>query len=965
MAIIKCKMCGGDLILEEGSNVAECAYCGSRQTVPSADNEKKLNLFARANRLRANNEFDKAAGVYESIVADFPEEAEAYWGLILCKYGIEYVDDPATGKKIPTCHRSSFDSVMDDANFELVMENADPIARRVYREEAKQLEELRKGIIEVSSHEEPYDIFICYKETDDKGDRTLDSVLAQDVYDMLTENGYRVFFSRVTLEDKLGQEYEPYIFAALNSAKIMLAFGTDYDYYNAVWVKNEWSRFLQLIAKGEKKTLIPCYKNIDAYDMPKEFAKLQAQDLGKVGANQDLLRGLKKILPKEQPKEAAQQAVVQQSAASGPSTDSLLRRTRIFLEEKNWDSAKEYANKVLDIQPENAEAYLCLMLAEQRLGNLDAFVKSMTGQFTDAKAEKAQACQPEYDRINKLASSLVVDRYLSREKLQKPFEFNLSYSDRTASAIKNKQQALEALKANRYLSRAKQYASGETKARIEAAETAILSACDSSIALAKADAERDKAETIRRYRDHLDTQERIAEEKSEAAKAKREEDYADACRLQEKAETEQAYLEAAEALKKTASYKDSRERIAACQKEAARLKAEREAHEREVAEEAARITKEKAEKAAKLTKEKADREAKLAAEKKKKRTIITIIAATIATLAIAAVIFIVTVIIPSNKYQSAQKLYQEGNYREALEMWLSSGKTKTTPDWIYECWDHVAVRHTISAGEFHVVGIQQNGTVVGAGSNSLGEYNVSGWSGIIDVSAMSWGTVGLRKDGTVVSCGSSSMRDYCSFDDWNDIVSISAGNSHIVGLRSNGTVVGTGLGEGLLGINNWNGIVAVSAGADYTLGLKYDGTVVAVGDNKYGQCNVGSWTDIVAISAGEYGAFGLQKDGSIVVAGTDSSKEKTAGWSKVTMIVSSVYRSSVIALCEDGTVFTDNSDYDFSNWTDIVDISTDSSLLGSDLFFGVRFDGTVLVAGHSGNGQDEAAEWKNMKVPIR
>ena len=234
MAIIKCKLRGGDLALEEGSNVAECEYCGSRQTVPSADNEKKLNLFARANRLRANNEFDKASGVYESIVADFPEEAEAYWGLILCKYGIEYVDDPATGKKIPTCHRSSFDSVMDDPNFELVMEYSDPIARRVYREEAKQLEELRKGIIEVSSKEEPYDIFICYKETAEDGQRTLDSVLAQDVYDMLTENGYRVFFSRVTLEDKLGQEYEPYIFAALNSAKIMLAFGTDYDYYNAV-----------------------------------------------------------------------------------------------------------------------------------------------------------------------------------------------------------------------------------------------------------------------------------------------------------------------------------------------------------------------------------------------------------------------------------------------------------------------------------------------------------------------------------------------------------------------------------------------------------------------------------------------------------------------------------------------------------------------------------------------------------
>ena len=155
MAIIKCKMCGGDLVIEQGNTVAECEYCGTMQTVPNVDDEKKVTLFARANRLRANNEFDKASGIYESIVADFPEEAEAYWGLVLCKYGIEYVDDPATAKKIPTCHRSSFDSVMEDNNFELTLEYADVVARKVYREEAKQIEEIRKGIIEVSSKEEP------------------------------------------------------------------------------------------------------------------------------------------------------------------------------------------------------------------------------------------------------------------------------------------------------------------------------------------------------------------------------------------------------------------------------------------------------------------------------------------------------------------------------------------------------------------------------------------------------------------------------------------------------------------------------------------------------------------------------------------------------------------------------------------------------------------------------------------
>ena len=92
MAVFKCKMCGGELNLIEDTTVCECEYCGTTQTVPSADNEKKMNLFNRANRLRFANEFDKAAGVFENIVAEFPEEAEAYWGLVLCKYGIEYVD---------------------------------------------------------------------------------------------------------------------------------------------------------------------------------------------------------------------------------------------------------------------------------------------------------------------------------------------------------------------------------------------------------------------------------------------------------------------------------------------------------------------------------------------------------------------------------------------------------------------------------------------------------------------------------------------------------------------------------------------------------------------------------------------------------------------------------------------------------------------------------------------------------
>ena len=77
MAILKCKMCGGDLDIKEGVFVAECEFCGTKQTVPNADNEKKITLFQRANRLRLACDFDKAYGIYESLVTEFEKEAEA------------------------------------------------------------------------------------------------------------------------------------------------------------------------------------------------------------------------------------------------------------------------------------------------------------------------------------------------------------------------------------------------------------------------------------------------------------------------------------------------------------------------------------------------------------------------------------------------------------------------------------------------------------------------------------------------------------------------------------------------------------------------------------------------------------------------------------------------------------------------------------------------------------------------
>lgn len=363
MAVFKCKMCGGQLEIAEGMTVCECEYCGTQQTLPKSDNEQALNMINRANHFRQQCEFDKAAEVYEKLIAQNDSDAELYWSLALCRYGIEYVDDPLTHKKIATCHRTQFKSILDDADYLAAIERADFMQKPVYEAEAKYIDTIQKGILEISNKEEPFDVFICYKESDENGKRTPDSVLAQELYYQLTQEGFKVFFSRITLEDKLGTQYEPYIFAALNSAKVMVVVGTKPEYFNAVWVRNEWSRYLMLMQEDRSRTLIPAYKDMDPYDLPDALSMFQAQDMSKLGFMQDLIRGIRKIVKADEPKpQVVQQTVVQN--VGNAQTEPLLKRIKLFLEDGDWNSANEYCNRVLDLDPECAQAYFYLMMAK-------------------------------------------------------------------------------------------------------------------------------------------------------------------------------------------------------------------------------------------------------------------------------------------------------------------------------------------------------------------------------------------------------------------------------------------------------------------------------------------------------------------------------------------------------------------------------------------------------------------------
>lgn len=144
---------------------------------------------------------------------------------------------------------------------EAALQYADASAQRVYRREAVRLSRIQERYLQIARQEKPYDVFISFKAEDENGARTRASTLGQEIYDQLTAKGLKVFFSRITLENKLSEEYEPYIFAALQSAKVMLLVADNRAQTEARWVRNEWSRFLLLAARDRSKVLVPVYNS--------------------------------------------------------------------------------------------------------------------------------------------------------------------------------------------------------------------------------------------------------------------------------------------------------------------------------------------------------------------------------------------------------------------------------------------------------------------------------------------------------------------------------------------------------------------------------------------------------------------------------------------------------------------------------------------------------------------------------
>ena len=290
-----CNNCGGDYEYRGGRWI--CRACGSYKP-EELSNEEVTLLYTASQKLRLAD-FDEAEQAFDDIIQKYPQNPNGYWGRLMSKYGIKYEED-FDGRRIPTCYAASIESITSASDYLSALQYADAENRAYYESQAAYMESVRKEWVERASKEKPYDIFICYKDSDSANgiERTWDSVATQDLYIHLCNKGYRVFYSHESLRGKVGEKYEPYIFNALSTAQVMLVYASKPEYVNSAWLKNEWTRYKKRMAAGEKQpnSLLVACDGFSPGDLPRALSSMQCLNANQRSFYSDLDETIDRII---------------------------------------------------------------------------------------------------------------------------------------------------------------------------------------------------------------------------------------------------------------------------------------------------------------------------------------------------------------------------------------------------------------------------------------------------------------------------------------------------------------------------------------------------------------------------------------------------------------------------------------------------------------------------------------------
>lgn len=285
---ITCPNCGGTHLTEDDNKVI-CLSCRTHFEKERYDfgddllNAKFFDAIALRNRL----DFDSSEEKLSEIIEKRKDNPDLYFHRLLAKLGVKYVDEDGNTLRKPTISRLQEQPISELNDYEQIFNNIKEDAlKEEFTKKLLEIEKIRKRAYDVSKHVENYDIFISFKQRTEDGEGiTADCEVAQTIYHYLTKNHYKVFFSKITLEEYSGEEYEPIIYHALQTSRMMLVIAATpkKEYTNSPWVKNEWTRFHRFMKNEIEKTgkterlLLPILANgYKAEDLTPPLNHLQA-----------------------------------------------------------------------------------------------------------------------------------------------------------------------------------------------------------------------------------------------------------------------------------------------------------------------------------------------------------------------------------------------------------------------------------------------------------------------------------------------------------------------------------------------------------------------------------------------------------------------------------------------------------------------------------------------------------------
>ena len=421
IAELRCKNCGGALNIEEASDgVIKCKYCKSlfavhkKETLPEAVAQLRI-----AENELDNNSFDRALTAYKRAAEIDGSEPQAYYGMALARHKVQYLKavKDSSGERVsylqPICHEYKGESFTADESYKKAVELATGRQREYYESKGEEIDYIAREFERLSASGLDYDSFICVKVTDDStGLRTLDCKDADDIYYYLKRKGYKPFFSETEIGKKSGADYEAHILYALYRAECMVVVCHDERYLETAWVKNEYTRFLNLI-RGEIKdsdAVTIAFSGNVIERLPGRSGRLQGIDLRRGDSLEKIREFVESHTPEARAKrEEEKERRAHESERLKRETEELKRQ----IEEQNRrfeEQLKELAKsktaepaKTVDVSGLSGEEMLAIMERAQREREENARRERAAREAAERarRAEEEQKRKEEEDRQRK------------------------------------------------------------------------------------------------------------------------------------------------------------------------------------------------------------------------------------------------------------------------------------------------------------------------------------------------------------------------------------------------------------------------------------------------------------------------------------------------------------------------------------------------------------------------------------